>query len=132
MTYERQEIRDAMKKHDQKLVGHSNQHHLTVVAQSAVPAQLLMADPHWAIYQQQIQHAIETMDANIERLRTKLCSPSLVDPQEMALTKNALLEACATSQAWRVAVALPKQIIDNAEVAKDLLAKVTEKYGNAE
>ena len=132
MTYERSEIQAALKKRDQKLAGEANYRHLTLVAQSAVPAQLLMADQHWSIYQQQIQSAIDAMDDNIERLKTKLCSPSLVNVDEIALTKNALLEACATSQAWRVALALPKQIIDNAELASEALAKVTEKYGPAE
>jgi len=128
MTYDRAEIREALAKRDQKLASNADYSHLKLVAQSAVPAQLLMADQHWAIYQQQLQAAIDAMELNIERLRNKFCSPSLVNADEIVLTKNALLEACATAQAWRVALALPRQIIETAERASEALAKVTEKY----
>ena len=94
------------------------------LAQAAVSAEQLMADPHWKVYQQYLAAAVGNTEQNADALRRKLASPLVVDHSEILITKIALAESEAMIRAWNVAISMPKEIMEKGEEAKSVLERL--------
>lgn len=101
---------------------------LNLVAQAEVPANQLMGDPAWNIYQQQIAGAIEKMRGHEAMAVERLTDPYTVNHDALMELKIALAEIRGTIHAWEVALSLPRQIIDDAEKAREILDEFGDRY----
>jgi hypothetical protein len=100
--------------------------------QAAVPAERLMAEEHWRIYQQMLQAAVEQQTMNRDRLLAQLMSDRCNSYEDMTRVKRMIAECEAMILAWTTAIDLPKQLIESAERAAEALAKTTEAYDEKE
>lgn len=103
-------------------------HNLHLMKQAAVPAEVLMADQHWAVYQQMLQGQVEALIANRDRLVATLMSDACSSYEDMTRVKRLIAECEATIRAFAAAIALPKQLLEGAEKATAELAAITGKY----
>lgn len=104
---------------------------LQQLAQAAVPAATLMADQHWAIYQQMLQAVVNRTIANRDRLLAQLMSDACNSYEDMVRTKRLIAECEATIRAWVTAIELPKQLLDSAEAAREKLDTEAARYDAA-
>jgi len=96
--------------------------------QAAVPAEKLMADEHWRLYQQMLQGAIEAQVKNRDRLLLQLMSDVCNSYEDMTRVKRLIAECEAMIRAWQTAIDLPKQLLESAERAAAALAAATERF----
>lgn len=101
---------------------------LELLRQAAVPAERLMAEDHWRVYQQMLQGAIERMLEHRQRLVARLLSDACNSFEDMARTKRLVAECEATIRAWTTAIDLPKQLLAGAESAARLIEEETTRY----
>lgn len=101
---------------------------LETLRQAAVPAATLMADPSWSLYQQMLQASIERTERNRDRFIARLNSADCASAEEMFRLKQLIAECNAMVTAWTAAIALPKQLIENARMAEESISKVVEPY----
>lgn len=128
MTYDRKDWIDRVAARRADQAQDDDRRRLELVAQAAVPAEKLMSDPNWAIYQQQLQAAIERMRAHRTRLAETLNSPGCIGHEDMLRVKILILECDAMVNAWQAAIDLPRTVMESAERAAKVLEKLTEKY----
>ncbi|MGE0289521.1 MAG: hypothetical protein AB7I42_26030 [Bradyrhizobium sp.] len=100
--------------------------------QAAVPAEKLMADDHWRVYQQMLQGAIEAQVANRDRLLLRLMSDGCNSYEDMVLVKRLIAECEATIHAWKAAIDLPVQLLASAEQAAQSLAAIGNRFEEKE
>lgn len=103
-------------------------HGLERLRQAAVPAEKLMADEHWRLYQQMLQGAIEAQAKNRDRLLLQLMSDVCNSYEDMTRVKRLIAECEAMIRAWQTAIDLPKQLLESAERAAAALAAATERF----
>lgn len=103
---------------------------LELANQAAVPAEKLMADEHWRVYQQMLQGAIEAQRRNRDVLLANLLSDRCASYEAMTTTKRLIAECDASIRAWQAAIELPLQLISNAEIAAAALEQETSRYAS--
>jgi len=134
VTYERRDfnaLREAERASRYKEV---EKHHLGALdrlSQAAVPAASLMADPHWALYQQMLQASLERVQANRARLVETLTSAACASTEQMTRLKILIAEADGLINAWQTAIDLPKQIQESAQKAQETLNAQLERHAEA-
>src|SRR3990167_1125506 len=101
---------------------------LHLLAQAAVPAAVLMADPNWSVYQQMLQAAVDRTIANRLRLADTLASPAGSTYEQMTRIKHLMAECDGLIAAWKTAISLPRDLVENAERAQKVLDFQVEKY----
>lgn len=134
MTYERTDFNVLRKmERDAKRLIHTKQRAdaIGLLAQAAVPAESLMSDPHWALYQQMLQASLERMENHRARLVETLTSSACASAEQMFRVKLLIAEADGLISAWRTAIELPKQLRDSATKAQESLNAKIERYDEA-
>ena len=100
--------------------------------QAAVEAQLLLADGNWPIYQQMLQGAVEGMKVSRMRMLERLARP--MDPTATAIAQCEIARCEGAIAALESAIALPKEVMENAQAAKAMLdetvSKITARSGD--
>jgi hypothetical protein len=96
--------------------------------QAAVPAEKLMGDDHWRIYQQMLQDAVNRQIENRDRLVLQLMSDTCNSYEDMVRVKRMIAECEATIRAWQTAIDLPKQLLNGAAEAQQALNDVTDSF----
>ena len=96
--------------------------------QAAVAAEALMADQHWALYQQLIAGSIEQITRQRDILTAALAAPATVNPDEIWRLKGQIAELTGMKVALDLALSLPRALVDDGnKAAADLAAALAEK-----
>lgn len=90
--------------------------------QAAVAAEALMADQHWALYQQLIAGSIDRITKLRDGLIAKLASPAVVNMDEMWGLKGQIAELTGMRAALELALSLPRALADDGAKAAETLA----------
>lgn len=120
MTFERDEYRDLVKKQQQKVGVQRRASHLHLIEQAAVEAKYLTGDRHWDVFLQQIAYFTEEVRKQREGAARLLADPNVVSTDALLRAKIAVIECDARIQAWEAVIALPKQLIEQGEIARDV------------
>lgn len=91
------------------------------LSQAEVSHEALMADPHWRVYQQLLQGAIEQTKKDHAELLQLLDEPELTDENEIRRIRNLMFMCKARITAWEVAISLPKQVQEHGAEARQWL-----------
>jgi hypothetical protein len=93
--------------------------------QAAVKMDLLTGDPTWDQYLSYVQAALDNTKKNRDGLMARLSSPQLVNNDQVAQIRVAIL--CADSQIATLewSMAMPSQIKKLGEVSKQYLDKIS-------
>lgn len=102
-----------------------------LLAQAAVPAETLMSDPHWAVYQQMLQASVVRMEAQRARLVETLTSSNCTSAEHMTRVKILIAECDGLISAWRTAIELPKQLLESALKAQETLNAQLDRHDEA-
>lgn len=126
MSYDRQQWRDSLKRRQSDAV--------TVMAaptsfqmppQAAVLEEQLMADPHWRVYQQLLQGAVERMKVSRLTLLTRLAQP--MDAVQTASIQCEVARHDGSIMAMESAISLPRQLAESAAKASESLESAVTK-----
>ena len=97
--------------------------------QAAVETQLLLADGNWPIYQQMLQGAVEGMKVSRMRMLERMARP--MDATATAISQCEIARCEGAIAALESAIALPREVMENAQAAKAMLdeavSKITER-----
>ena len=128
MTYDRNEYRAAVNKQSAATVPSPPR----LPPQAAVVAQLLLADGNWPIYQQMLQGAVDGMKVSRMRMLERLARP--MDPTATAIAQCEIARCEGAIAALESAIALPKEVMENAQAASAMLdetvSKITARSGD--
>ena len=134
MTYERKDFESLRETERRQRDDQAAKQHMNAIgrlAQAAVPAASLMADPKWALYQQMLQASLERVRANRDRLVETLTSAACSSAEQMTRLKILIAECDGLINAWQTAIDLPKQLHDSARAAQDTLNAQLERHDEA-
>lgn len=121
MTYDRKQYSDITARSRERT--ESGSAHNKLPAQAAVQAALLMDDANWRAYQQILQGAIVAMRDSRQKMLERLARP--LDAVSMGIAQCEIASCDGAIAALESAIALPRQIAENAEKAEqDLDAAV--------
>ena len=120
MSFTREEYADLLEK-KQKNKMNGERPTLEYLVQAQVKMELLTGNQHWDIFLSYLQSALEGLKITEDQYRDKLCSSSLVDSNEIMLTKMGLAETKGQITLLEGIIALPKDIIESGEKAKAVL-----------
>lgn len=121
MTYDRKQYRDLATGSGER--SETVRRSSNLPAQAAVQAALLMDDANWRAYQQMLQGAIVAMRDSRQKMLERLARP--LDAVSMGIAQCEIASCDGAIAALESAIALPRQIVENAEKAdQDLSAAV--------
>ena len=97
---------------------------LRMVAQAAVRAENLTGDPNWDYFLSILQDTIERTSALASGFRAKLEAPGNVSHETLLECKMALRECLARQSTLESVMTIPKELIQNGEVAAATLSRL--------
>lgn len=103
-----------------------NGQHLEYLAQAEMMMQNLTGDQYWDRFLSYIQSALDGMKANLSGMEEALCSPSMVDPNEIMAAKLAIAAVGGRIESLEAVLALPKDIMETGERAREKLKSLAE------
>ena len=122
MTGTREQFRELMKekaKEKSKVNGQSG--NLEFLVQAQVKMENLTGDQYWDRFLSLVQAGLDKMKAQEVSLRDALCSPGMVDPNDIMAIKLSLANVGGQIASLEMVLQLPTDIINSGEQAKNRL-----------
>lgn len=95
----------------------------TIIAVAPVMEKLMTGEPHWDRFLQHIEHMRLQAVAAKTRAELKQRDPMIWDHETMSKLKSDIIAADAYIEAFDICMSLPKALIEDAELAKQNLAR---------
>lgn len=105
---------------------------LTVIAQAAVSAEYLTADPAWDKFLSYLQDALEKNAAARDAFMADLLNPLIVNGDEIAKRRIAVLRLNERIDILSFVISMPAKIKQLGPIATEQLKKLTEIEGASE
>lgn len=110
----------------------NDRQNLTAIRQAAVSAEHLTSDPDWDKFLGYLQDALRANVAARDAFITDLVNPLVVNPDEIAKRRIAVLRLNERIDILSFVMTMPEQLKKLGEVAADRLAKLVEIEGVAQ
>lgn len=120
---DREEFEALVKKENQARIN-GQRTNLEMIRQAAVKADLLTGDQYWDTFLSYLEAAVENLSTDRETSNRLLCGPQTVEPNEIMVLKFRIAQLDIQIATIRGIMALPKDIRERGEQAKDLLKRL--------
>lgn len=130
MNYDRKEFLDRVAENRKKRV--ADQMPALLAAQAVAPVmEKLKLDEHWTRYLQHIQDMLNQCETAKARADKAMRDPMIWDAKDLSKLKSDLIAAEAMIEAFTLCMKLPEMLIENAEIAKQTIARFESQNDNA-
>lgn len=129
MTFDRKQFLDTVAERAKKRQADVIPHLQAAQAVAPVMEKLMTGDENWNRYLQHVQELRNQAVIAKTRAESKQRDPMIWDHESMTKLKSDIIAADSMIEAFTLCMELPKLLIENAELAKQNLARFEEKNG---